>query len=158
MAYFGRGVNKIQHPYTIQDMYKVYIKDIDEDSPYYVSYKVYKTVLSLYFKKVTDVLFEESLKFKMPNNLGLFQITKKPRNLKTCMTHNSQIDWENTIKYGKKIFHVNEHSDGYRYYFTWEKKGMLKNITKYRFVPTRSNKRKLAYYIKNRIRDYFEVK
>ena len=154
--YFGRGKNKIQNAYTLQDMYKAYISKYEEDNPYYVSYDVYKSITTDYFKKVIDILYDQSFDYKLPNNLGRFQIVKKKRNLETCMINPSQIDWENTVKYGKKIYHVNEHSDGYRYYFMWDKKGMLRNITKYRFVPTRANKRKLAYYVKNRIRDYFE--
>lgn len=153
MAYFSRGKNKVQNPYTIKDFYSQYITENE-----YIDYNIYKKILVSYFKKISNILYEDSLIYYIPNSLGMFQITKKQRNIDTCLFHNSQIDWENTIKYGKKIYHVNEHSDGYRYYFKWFKKGMLRNINCYRFIPTRENKRKLAYYIKNRIRDYFEVK
>lgn len=153
MAYFGRGKNKIQDPYTMKDFYKQYIKDYD-----YIDYDTYKLIVNSYFQKVSNSLYDKSMIYKIPNHLGMFQITKKARDIRTCMTLPSQIDWENTVKYGTKIYHVNEHSDGYRYYFKWFKRGMLKNIGAYRFVPSRANKRKLAYYIKNKIRDYFEVK
>lgn len=158
MAYFGRGKNKITGSYTMVDFYKYYIKDISKDDPYYVTYSEYVEIISLYNKAVVDILYDQSLEYKIPHNLGKFRISKKKRNNNHSLSYATQIDWANTVKYGKKIYHVNEHSDGYRYLFTWDKNGQLKNIKSYKFVPCRANKRKLAYYIKNKINDYFEVK
>lgn len=155
--YFGRGKNKIQNPYTIQDIYKEYIKSIDKDSVYDIPYQQYKNVCVAYYKKVMDYLFDTSLSFKLPHNLGTFQITKKKIKAKNIKKLVNSIDWENTVKYGKQIFHTNEHSGGYRYLFTWDRyPSKMRNIYKYRFVPTRANKRKSAYYIKNKVRDYFD--
>lgn len=157
MAFFGRGKNKIENSYTLRDMYKSYIKDIDLNSPYYVGYNTYKEIATAYLKQIGEYIYETSLEYRLPHSLGGFQLVKKKRNLDR-MFHNSQIDWENTVKYGKKVYHVNEHSDGYRYFFMWNKNGKLLNISRYRFVPTRTNKRKLANYVKTNKRDYFEVK
>jgi hypothetical protein len=154
--FFGRGKNKIQNCYLLEDFYKDYLQTIDNEK-YSLSYKEYKTILAEYFKGIVDVLYNDCVKFKLPNHLGTFQIVKKKGNAKKTLNNPRSIDWENTHKYGKRVFYVNEHSDGYRYFFTWYKNASLKNITKYRFVPTRTNKRKLAYYIKNRIKDYFEI-
>lgn len=155
--YYGRGKNKIQNPYTIPDIYPDYKNNVESDSMYDIPYNTYRAVIEMYFKEVLNILFEKSLSFKFPASLGTFQIVKKKRNPKSKLTGSRYINWFDTIKYGKRIFYTNEHSEGFRYFFMWIKDGKTKNISKYKFVPTRTNKRKLAYYIKNRIRDYFEV-
>lgn len=155
MAFFGRGKNKIQNPYTITEIYKDYYNSLDKDSTYNIPYSLYRKIIEEYFKEVLNVMFEKSLPVRLPCSLGTFQIVKK----KVINNLNRQrfINWKDTVHYKKVIYYTNEHSDSYRYYFMWIKDGRTKNISKYRFISTRTNKRKLAYYIKNKIRDYFEV-
>lgn len=155
--FFGRGKNKIQNPYTIANFYKDYVKDKDKKSPYHVSNDIYRNILESYYKEIRNHILEKGLTFKFPCNLGEFKIVKKKIDFSKSMQKRN-VDWANTLKYGKKVYYVNEHTGGYKYLYMWDKaKGKLKNISKYKFVPTRCNKRKLASYIKNRIRDYFEV-
>jgi len=152
-----RGKNKQQNPYTLQDTYKLYLKTVEKNSPYYMSYEKYVSIVSAYLEYIRDTIIDEGLSFKMPCHLGVFRIVKKKIKFSGKLTVNS-VDWENTKKYGKMIHYTNEHSDGYKYLFMWDKRNArLKNISKYRFIPTRDNKRTLAKYIKNKIRDYFEV-
>lgn len=157
MAFFGRGKNRNQDPYTVPDFYKAYKDKVEKGSPYDVSYDTFRDALELYYKGISDILIEDGLPFKLPCNLGEFKVIKKKMNYSNLKP--SGIDWVNTIKYGKVIYHLNEHSDGYRHYFMWNKaRARLKNISKYKFEPTRTNKRKLASYVKNKVRDYFEDK
>lgn len=154
--FFGRGKNKNQDPYTIPDFYKAYKDKIEKGSPYDVSYNTFRDVLELYYKGIRDIIIDDGLPFKIPCNLGELQVVKKKINYNKMLP--SSIDWVNTLKYGKVIYHLNDHSDNYKYLFMWNRAGAkLKNISKYRFVPTRTNKRKLASYVKNKVRDYFEV-
>jgi hypothetical protein len=152
-----RGKNKIQKPYTIQDSYKSYKTSIGAEYPYSIDYKTYSLILNLYYKEIAKVLLEEGKPFKLMNNLGTLKIVKKKIKFKSDM-YSSSIDWENSRKYKKIIYHINEHSSGYKYLYMWDRRGAyVTNVNKYKFVPTRNLKRKLAFYIKNKIRDYFEL-
>ena len=157
MAFFGRGKNKIQNCYTLKDMYARYISKVDKGSPYDIPYSLYKDISVSYYKKLVEHIFNSSLGLKLPFNLGTIQIVKKKVFAKSQSKLPTSIDWENSVKYGKQLFHLNEHSGGFKYLFMWDKhSSTLRNIHKYRFVPTRANKRRLAKYIKGNIRDYLD--
>ena len=154
--YFGRGKNKVQNHYSYIDTYAAYIADIDENSPYYISYPDYVIICRKFYKSIMEEIMENGYTFKMPFNMGKIRIDKQ----KVRVGKNKRrlaIDWEMTNKHGKVIYHLNEHSSGYKYIFIWQKiTNSLKNKTFYRFVPSRGNKRKLAKMIKSGDYDYFE--
>lgn len=154
--YFGRSKNKIQSPYTLKDSFNDYIKDKDENSPYHIDKKEYRSIIEDYILLLNKEILDNASIFKMPYRLGTLQIVK----LSSSNNRNKKysIDFNLTNKYGKTIYHLNEHSDGYKYMFRWSKiKSIVKNKTKYRFIPTRTNKRELANNIKLGIIDYFEA-
>jgi len=152
--FFGRGANKVQEPYTLKDTYKTYIEGVDEDSPYFVSYKQYRTICEDFYKQMMNYILEHAGEFKMPYNLGKIYVDKKK--IKFSNKKRLAIDWALTNKHGKVIYHLNEHSRGYKYIFIWEKKDFkLKNKSFYRFIPTRANKRRLAQLVKSGNYDYF---
>jgi len=149
VGFFGRGKNTIQNPFTFKEMYCDYIKDKEKNSPYYISYKTYVKICSKYFKKIMEHVILKGDEFKMPFKLGKIAVKKKKMDLSKESTV-LPIDWKNTLKYGKIINHLNEHSSGYKYRFHWNKqKAIFINKTFYRFVPTRSNKRFLTEVIFN---------
>ena len=76
MAYFGRGKNKIQSPYTFQDMYVEYLKEVDENSPYYIPYSKFVEICSDYYKNTMEYIYEGGM-FIMPFSLGTISIIKK---------------------------------------------------------------------------------
>lgn len=156
--FFSRGKNKIQAGgYTLPNMYKAYMTDIEEKSPYDIPYSVYVKIITSYIQKVTERLFS-GLKVTFPYRLGALQIVKKKMNFQNQIAKGRGIDWEATNKYGKIIHHINEHSRGYKYLFYWNRVGAnVKFINSYRFVPTRTLKRTLAKLIKVDNKDYFEV-
>lgn len=152
--FFSRGPNKIQEPYTFADMYDSYIESVDEDSPYHISYQEYRKICEKFYKRMMASILEKGSQFKMPYNLGKIYIDK--RKVKTHNKKKLSIDWALTNEHGKVIYHLNEHSRGYKYIFQWEKKTYkTKNKNFYRFVPSRFNKRKLAKLIKSGDYDYF---
>lgn len=156
--YHGRGKNKIQDPYTMPDMYADYLTKIDKNGPYHVSYSVYKDIVSLYNKRIAERLLE-GYRVTLPYKMGDIQIIKKQMYYKTQRNKRLGIDWVNTVKQGKLIHHLNEHTDGYKYLFFWDRlnKATIKNIRSYRLVPTRTLKRTLASLIKTDKKDYFEI-
>ena len=61
-----------------------------------------------------------------------------------------------------RIYNLNDHTDGYRYRFYWDKKNgstqvNLKGILGYNFILTRDNKRKMAKVIRKDITDYYII-
>jgi hypothetical protein len=152
MTFFSRGKNKIQHPYCFRDMYLEYISDIDEGSPYYVTYKEYVDICSMFYKSLSKALIEDGIKFKFPFALGELYVNKHK------LKYNSKlpIDWQLTVKEGKKVYNLNEHTAGFGYKFFWTKPYKVVNKFTYRLVFTRENKRHLAKAIKQYKKDYFE--
>jgi len=155
-AFYSRGKNTIQNCYTLTDQYKDYIKDKVVDSPYYVSMKEYDEFCGFFYKQILDYILEHSGTFQMPHGLGDFRVVKRKN---TKSTKKFSVDWELTQKYGKYIYHMNDHTKGYRYSFHWSKIGNpFKNKYLYRLVITRQIKRRLAKMIKSGNYDYIEIK
>jgi len=154
--YFIRNKNRIQKPFTLKHMYADYIKDKEIDSPYWLTYKEYIDINSTYFQLIADYLIEDSGVFKMPYRLGEISVMKiRP---KIFSEKTLTPDWQLTTKYGKKILHLNDHSQGFKYRFHWRKlDSVVIHKSYYRFVATRTNKRKLAQYIKDNKQDYLEL-
>lgn len=141
---------KNKKSYTIRDMYKTYHK-INEE----VSYKRFKRILDEFNKLILDALLMRSQLVKMPCGLGYICICKyKP---KTLTDKSLSVDYKASAEYGKTIYHLNEHSDGYKYRLYWSKQPrVFPDIYKYGLTLVRANKRKLAQLIFNK-HDYINV-
>lgn len=156
MAFFGRGQNTIQNPYTFKHMYQDYIKDKNEHSPYYVTYLEFVELCSEYIKRIMDLILNKNYEFKIPYRLGYCKIVKRKVNNRS---KNAPFDWEATNKIGKIVRHMNDHTNGYKYFFKWSKGNIIfKYNWLYRLVFTRSNKREMARLIKHENMDYYEEK
>lgn len=136
--------------FTIRDMYKAY-KKIDENT----SYLRFKRVLEQFNINLLDLLLNASEGFKMPQRLGFICIVKyKP---KTYTNKSLSKDYKTSNELGKTIYHLNEHSDGYKYRLYWSKnENTFPDIYKYRLSLVRANKRKLAQLIFNK-HDYINI-
>lgn len=153
MAYFGRGKNKRQDVYNLKEMYNEYIKTVDSDSPYNVSYQEFMQITEDYLREVSKGLLSSKGSFRIPHNLGYIDITKKRVDLSKL----KRVDWKATVETGKTIYHLNEHSDGFDYKVEWTRIVQnVKNVKLYVFQPTRKIKRTLAKLIKNREFDSYE--
>jgi len=145
-----RGKNKIANPDNLSDIYRGYIEDKEEESPYNIDQATFILINDLYWKEAVDnVLHGETL--HMPFGTGCILIEKKKA--PAFRTSNRFIDWQAT---GKLVYHLNEHTNGYNYFIRWFKRGIIKNKSKYRFIPTRDFRRTLAKLIKSKEMDYFE--
>lgn len=141
--------------YTIADYYESYCGYVEDNPLYQVSYKVFRSIVSDYFRYLRDEIIENGKEVRLPCRMGTLQVVKhKP---KTYTSKSLRIDFKATKEAGKTIYHLNEHTNMYKYRFLWSKQNMLtKNKTKYQLIMTRANKRRLAYLLKNRVRDYIE--
>lgn len=136
---------------TIRDMYAQYHKDNKND----VSYNTFKTILNDFNSELKNCLLESSEGFKMPFGLGYVQIVKyKP---KSYTKKSLSIDYKSSAQYGKIIYHLNEHSNGYKYRLYWSKiPQTFPDRYKYQLQLVRQNKRHLAQLIFNH-KDYINV-
>ena len=153
--FYGRGKNKAINPYTFADMYKEYIKDKEEGSPYHISYSDFVYICSEYYKAISAHILKGGIHF-LPYRMGNVSVVKKrPKKLDK---YSLSPDWAMTQKLGKLVLHTNDHTDYYKYRFHWSKTDCyVKNKGKYRLVFTRDNKRQLAKNVKSREYEYFEL-
>ena len=144
-------IRKNKKSYTIADMYRHYCKNINKD----VSYVRYKSILDKFNKVVRDEILERSKAFKMPYGLGTICIVKyRP---KSYSQKSLSVDYKSSKEEGKKIYHLNEHSNGYKYRLFWSK--IPKTFPSryiYQLQLVRENKRHLAQLIFNK-QDYINI-
>jgi len=155
MGFFGRGKNRAKNPYTFKDMYKEYIKDKEEGSPYRVDYNTFVELCSEFYKGISEHILNGGIYF-MPYRMGnISVIKKKPKKMDKFSL---SPDWKTTLEYGKLVLHVNDHTNYYKHRFHWSKTDCyVKNKSRYRLVFTRQNKRELAKKIKSGNYEYFEL-
>ena len=142
--------------YTIADFYESYCEYTKDNPLYQVSYKTFRDVVTEYFRYLRDEIIENGKEVRLPCRMGSLSIVKhKP---KEYTGKSLRIDYAESKKYGKMIFHLNEETGGYKYRFYWNKQNMLTtNKTHYQLIMTRDNKRYFSYILKFHKRDYCEI-
>ena len=91
----------------------------------------------------------------MPYGLGLICIVKyRP---KSYSDKSLSVDYKNSKQFNKRIFYLNEHSNGYKYRLFWSKlPRTFPDRYKYQLQLIRENKRHLAQLIFNN-QDYIDI-
>ena len=132
---------------TFRDMYRT--------MPVEVDYGLYKRILDEMCIVILEHVLNASEGFKMPYGLGFIQIGKyRPKNLDS---ESLSVDYKTSNELGKRISHLNEHSDGYKYRLYWSKiPRTFPDRYKYQLKLVRQNKRKLAQLIFNKT-DYIDI-
>jgi hypothetical protein len=151
--FHGRGKNKIQNPDNMSDIYEAFVKEFNGEPPYDISRTEFVAINDAFYRRAVEKILAGNT-LQLPFGVGRIQIEKtKATKFKGSKMF---IDWENTNKIGKVVYHLNEHSNGYNYHIRWRKPGMIRGDKKYRFIAARMFRRTLAKIIKNRELDYFE--
>lgn len=131
--------------YSIPVIFYKFFKKISKhkEPKYRLSIKRYRNILYLFNKK----LIQEMLKgvvFELPYNLGVFRIKKKALNVEVA-----KLNVPHFIKTGEKTRYFNEHSDGFRAQYYWQKeKCSVPGSYMFAFVPTKPNKQLLTSVMK----------
>ena len=120
---------------TFRDMYRT--------MPIEVDYELYKRILDEMCRIILDAVLNSSDCFKMPYGLGFMQVGKyRP---KTLSGESLSVDYKASREYDKRIYHLNEHSNGYKYRLYWSKiPRTFPDRYKYQLCFVRQNKRRLA--------------
>ena len=123
--------------------------------PIEVDYGLYKRILDEMCRVILEQILERSEGFKMPYGLGFIQVGKyKPKSL---TAESLSVDYKASKEYDKRIYHLNEHSDGYKYRLYWSKiPRTFPDRYKYQLSFVRQNKRRLAQLIFNK-QDYLDI-
>ena len=147
-----RRIRKNKKSYTIYDMYKPFVNEnIDVE----VSYSDFKAVLDSCNKFILETLQNSSEGFKMPYGLGYLIIVKYLP--KEYSDKSLSCDYKTSKQLNKKIYYLNEHSNGYKYRLYWSKlPKTFSDRYKYQLMFTRQNKRDLAKLIFKH-KDYINV-
>ena len=126
---------KSKQSITFRDMYRT--------MPIEVDYGLYKRILEEMCRIILDAVLNSSDGFKMPYGLGFMQVGKyRP---KTLSGESLSVDYKASREYDKRIYHLNEHSNGYKYRLYWSKiPRTFPDRYKYQLCFVRQNKRRLA--------------
>lgn len=140
-------IRKSKKSYTFYDMFK--------ECPVDVPYSLYKKVLDTMCSIILERVLEGSEGFKMPYGLGFIQVGKyKP---KSFSSKSLSVDYKSSKEYDKTIYHLNEHSDGYKFRLYWSKiPRTFPDRYRYQLNLVRANKRYLAQLIFNK-HDYVDI-
>ena len=134
--------------YTTYDIYNNY------DKRDQIPYSTFRGIVDKLNDSILSVL-QNGQNYKLPCSLGTIQIVKyKPKGYNE---HSLSIDFNESKKLDKRIYHLNEHSNGYKYRLYWSKQPFsFTNRYKYQLCFTRANKRQLAQLIFNN-KDYLDI-
>lgn len=144
-------IRKNKKSYTTYDMYNNWARETESE----VSYVRFKRISEAFNKLISDSILNASEGFKMPYGLGYVRIIKyKP---KTYTSKSLSVDYKSSKEEGKTIYHLNEHSDGYKFRLYWSKLPQtFPDRYRYQLKLIRANKRKLAQLIFNH-KDYINI-
>ena len=143
----ARKMMKSKQSITFRDLYRTL--------PIEVDYGLYKRILQEMCRIILNAILNSSDGFKMPFGLGFIQVGKylpKALNDKSL-----SVDYKASREYNKRIYHLNEHSNGYKYRLYWSKiPRTFPDRYKYQLCFVRQNKRRLAQLIFNK-QDYLDI-
>lgn len=118
-----------------------------------VEYLEWCNIIYTFMYNFRDHVLESGEKAKLPHGLGFFAISKKkPKRVivdKEGKEHlNLPIDWKKTKKIGKHIYHMNYHTEGFRFKWKWwTYSARFFKADIWNFKPSRISSRMLAHYV-----------
>lgn len=118
-----------------------------------ISFSKWKENLAICNWMFVEYALRTGMKVNLPFGFGPLAVNKKM--LKRFKEYNGKkyinlrIDWAKTKKLGKRVYHTNEHTDGYNYKWKWfpdEARFYLSDL--YVFNPGRYASRAISKYLK----------
>jgi hypothetical protein len=155
--------NKVKIDFTTVDAFKFYKDKLKKDRPKEVNQVMYCSVIRDFNKAIMETIIMGD-SFYFPFGLGDLSVRKKKVkfyiNNGKLWNKGTPIDYPKTMDYWKNnseafekkklIFNLNDHTDGYKYRFHWDKTTISTDWVKpYDFKPTRLVFRKLATILHN---------
>jgi hypothetical protein len=138
---------------TLTDAYVNYLERLEatdkipdsQKEKYRIHYNVYRAVMT----RLVELIVADILRgrpFVMPYKLGRIMVDKK----RTLDAKKLRVDWKATMEHNMKIFHLNEHSNGYYYRIRWDKEdAVVPNKYRWSFVAASHIKKKLSNVVRS---------
>lgn len=133
---------------------EVYHKFLLQHPEFPITYIEYQQIIYGFNYGFRDFLLETGEKGKLPWGMGDFVVSKrKPKRTKINPKTgedliNLPINWKETKIAGYKVYHLNRHTDGFRFNFKWMKsRARFKIPYIWMFKPCRDASRLIKHYI-----------
>lgn len=117
-----------------------------------INYDTWKSIIYRFNYSFRDHLLESAEKAKLPWGFGEFAV-KKIKSKKVVNWNGKDViklpvDWKKSKEMGKKIYHFNYHTEGYRFAYKWFiGTARFKNSNLFVFKAYRTSSRKIKEYI-----------
>lgn len=153
--------SKVQFWSHSKDNYNRFLKE-NNVTEKELSYKKYKRIIETCNWMYVEYALRTGFKVTLPFGFGNISVVKKK--IKTFKEFqgkqyiNLRIDWAKTKEIGKRVYHTNEHSDGFNYKWRWsgrEAKFHLSDL--YTFRPQRYASRAISKYVKKPSSQYKDL-
>lgn len=109
-----------------------------------MSRKTYRDICKDFNKMLSEEVLTSATGTRLPFGLGVLRIKKFEINW-----DNPPIDFNASKKAGKRIYHLNTHSDGYCGRWHWQKRNsLITNLIYYSFLPVKGNSREVPKIFK----------
>lgn len=142
-----RGSGKIKGSLGINSLYKYY--KTNTKNP------VERKLFTSFIKDLNKIIINRILDaedFRMPYRLGVLNIRKFEQNLHKKPKNKWPVNYQLSKELGYIVYHVHDYA--YRWY--WNKnKAVVKWKSVYKFEPSRTSARQIAYCVKKLKKDYF---
>jgi hypothetical protein len=173
---YKRSEGKHKLKYKSKSLYDFYIKSLPSSykrTDYNVKTRVYTKILRRVSELIIEAIILDNFEYTLPYRMGKLFVYKRKIKYKldnegNLIKKSLPIDFQATKKLWledskakevrQKVYHTNDHSDGYKYYFHWRKKDIVvKAFYYYALKPIRRNNRYLAKCVKeNQNLDFFD--
>lgn len=142
--------SKVDYSQTSKSTYKQFCEEYPEIS---ISYLEFINIIYSFNYAFRDYLLETGMKGKLPWGIGDFAVSKrKPYRHKKLKDGrevlNMPIDWKKSREKGKRIYHFNAHTEGFKFRIKWFKKSPRFIYSEiWNFKPSRITSRLIKHYI-----------
>lgn len=131
----------------------VYDRFCQENPDIKIGYTEWCNILYTFSYNFRDSLLETGDRGKLPWGLGNFAVTKKKRQRIVKLPDGTEkinlpVDWKKTKEAGKYIYHMNFHTNGYKFKWKWFiGSARFYKCDVWSFKPSRVSSRMLKHYI-----------
>lgn len=118
-----------------------------------LTYQQWASIIYTFNYNFRDHLLESGERAKMPWGFGDFMVAKKKKKRYKTLPDgtervNLSINWKATREEGKYIYYLNDHTEGYNFYWRWEpKSARFYNSSIWYFKPSRISSRLITHYL-----------
>jgi nucleoid DNA-binding protein len=127
-----------------------------------ISFSKWKEIIYTYNRMCIKYVLETGQSVKLPHGFGRLSINKKkPKTTKKWngkVYINLPIDWKRTREEGKKVYHLNTHTNGYKCVWIWfGQEARFTNSDVWNFRPSREASRSITKYLNKADKNYIDV-